>query len=120
MEAITILSTKKLQASVRRNAAQKGIRFLHGDFIAIDYIENESVKRSFESLEEYLVFTSQHAVKGFQKNTEHHQYPLPVKKIFCLNGETLKAVHTIKKCTSGVGMPSRRSIGERYQRVPGN
>jgi len=96
MEPITILSTKKLKASVRRKAAQKGIHFLHDDFIAIDYIENESVKQSFESLQEHLVFTSRHAVKGFQKNTDHYEYPLPAKKIFCLNGETLKAVHTIK------------------------
>jgi uroporphyrinogen-III synthase len=96
MESITILSTKKLKASVRRKAAQKEYTFLHDDFISIDYIENESVKQSLESLQEHLVFTSRHAVKGFQKNTDHYEYPLPAKKIFCLNGETLKAVHTIK------------------------
>ena len=65
MEPITILSTKKLNASVRQKAAQEGIHFLHDDFIAIHYIEDESVKQSFESLQEHLVFTSQHAVKGF-------------------------------------------------------
>src|SRR5436190_10636763 len=96
MEPITILSTKKLKASVRRKATQKDIHFIHEDFIAIDYIENESVRESIESLQEHLVFTSQHAVKGFQKNTDHFEYTLPAKKIFCLNGETLKAVHTIK------------------------
>ena len=96
MEQITILSTKKLKASVRQKAAQNGIHFLHDDFIAIDYLEGESVKQSFESLQEHLVFTSQHAVKGFQRNADHFEYPLPAKKIFCLNGETLKAVNTIK------------------------
>jgi len=96
MDAITILSTKKLKPSICREAAEKGMRILNEDFITIHYIDDESVKNSFEGLDEYLVFTSQHAVKGFQMNSEQASFPLPPKKIFCLDGETLKAVHAIQ------------------------
>jgi len=96
MDSITILSTKKLKASINREAAEKGIQILNEEFISIDYITDESVKKSFAALDEWLVFTSQHAAKGFQMNISPDISPIPAKKVFCLDGETLKAVQAIK------------------------
>ena len=61
------------------------------------YHVHEDCVKAIKKLGEYLVFTSKHAVAAFISNAEAGSYSIPLKKIYCLSGETRKAVERLNQ-----------------------
>ena len=70
---------------------------IEDDFIKINYLEQKNIGRQLKSLGDYLVFTSKHAVAALISHLGSSGVSLSSKKIFCLSGETRKAVDGLKK-----------------------
>lgn len=92
-KVVTILSTKKLRPTVIDQAAREGLEVKDMDFIEINYLSGRSLTQQMSALREFLVFTSRHAVEGFLRQ---RVAGVLTKKIFCLRGETEKAVRVIE------------------------
>ncbi len=90
---MTILSTKKLRPAIHTACSQQDIIIIDDDFIDIEYLSVS--EENFISLNEYLVFTSQHGVKGFINNTIAVGLDIGPRKIFCLQGETLRSTEAL-------------------------
>jgi uroporphyrinogen-III synthase len=83
--------------AILASAAASNINVIEEDFIKINYLVEDDIARRLKKLGEYLVFTSKNAVAGLIANIEKTGVHLPAKKIFCLSGETRKAVDQLKK-----------------------
>lgn len=92
---LTILSTKILHPAVTDEGEKYGIKFLCLNFIETSIYVNPALSKSIENANPYLVFTSSKAVEGYLKNSDKKIMYDIQKKIFCLQGETLKAAEMI-------------------------
>ena len=93
----TILSTKKLKPSLVRIAEAAGIAVLQHDFIKTVSIVDENGVRELSAAGEWLVFTSKQAVKIYG-NIQKSMEAVQDHKIYCLQGETLKAASKLTNC----------------------
>ena len=92
---LTILSTKILHPSVTDDGEKYGIKILSLNFIETNIYVNATLSKTIENANPYLVFTSAKAVEGYLKNSDEKIMMDIQKKIFCLQGETLKAAEII-------------------------
>ncbi len=90
---LTILSTKKLKSSVKELLLQNHFQLIEDDWIEIEYIVSPGLKNQIDNSSDALVFTSRHAVEGLLRNSTSI---LKDKKVFCLNGETLRATENLQ------------------------
>jgi len=85
MEAIRILSTKKLLVNQKQYLLNAGLAVVEADFIAIQYTPFE-----LTNIRQNLLFTSQNAFAGFMLNKESGNYKY--KAIFCVGSKTKEAI----------------------------
>jgi uroporphyrinogen-III synthase len=95
--SIVILSTKKLKSSVAKRAADRGYDLIQYDFIKTVPLDDEDMSSRMAAIDEWLIFTSRQAVKIFATQLKSMEAPAPVYKIYCLQGETMKAVKKLTK-----------------------
>jgi uroporphyrinogen-III synthase len=88
----TILSTKKLNAAIVTQGAEDGFNFIQYEFIKITPHINLAVAEAIGRSKPYLIFTSKQAVSAFSKNKITFGLKLAPKKVFCIEGETLRNV----------------------------
>lgn len=81
MEAIRILSTKKLLSNQKKYLLNAGLSVLEADFIGIEY-----TAFNLNTTRQNLLFTSQNAVKSFLENHESSNYKNHA--IFCVGTKT--------------------------------
>lgn len=97
MKTFSILSTKKLDAPVRQQAADAGLSITETEFISIQPIVSSSLVQTIHSLMPaslHVVFTSANAVNAVaeyfrQGSTFYVNSPW---QVFCLSGKTWEAV----------------------------
>lgn len=96
MEAIRVLSTKKLLANQKQFLLNAGLAVVEADFISVNLKAFE-----IDTTNDNLIFTSQNAVISFLHNGESAQ--LKHKNIFCVGIKTKAALehygYTVKVCT---------------------
>jgi uroporphyrinogen-III synthase len=90
--APTILSTKKLKKQVLQAATDSGIHIRDINFIKITEIVNREKAQVIAQCKEHVVFTSANGVKGCMANMVRFGLEINGRHVFCLTGETLKAV----------------------------
>jgi len=93
----TILSTKRLKPALIRIAESAGIAVLQHDFIKTVSIVDENATHALSTVGEWLVFTSKQAVKIYSAFRKSASLNNP-HKIYCLQGETMKAVSKLVNC----------------------
>lgn len=81
MEAIRILSTKKLLSNQKKYLLNAGLSVLEADFIGIEY-----TAFNLNTTRQNLLFTSQNAVKSFLENHESSNYKNHA--VFCVGTKT--------------------------------
>lgn len=81
MEAVRILSTKKLLVNQKQYLLNAGLSVLEADFIGIEY-----KAFNLNTTRQNLLFTSQNAVKSFLENKESSNYKNHA--VFCVGSKT--------------------------------
>lgn len=92
---IPILSTKKLKLSVLKKALDYGFDLAQYDFIKTVPLKDAQTRAKLLSAGEWLVFTSRQSAKIFAHFLKANGLPPGRPKIYCLEGETAKAVKKI-------------------------
>ena len=85
MEAIRILSTKKLLVNQKQYLLNAGLAVVEADFISIQYTPFD-----FSNIRQNLLFTSQNAFTSFLQNEDSGSYK--GKAIFCVGSKTKEAI----------------------------
>lgn len=85
MEAVRVLSTKKLLVNHKQYLLNAGLAVVEADFIAIQYTPFE-----FNDIRQNLLFTSQNAFVSFLLNKDNTSYKN--KAIFCVGSKTKEAI----------------------------
>jgi uroporphyrinogen-III synthase len=85
MDAIRVLSTKKLLPNQKQFLLNAGFSVLEADFISIQYIPFE-----LTAIRQNLLFTSQNAFNSFLQNNESYLYR--DRNIFCVGSKTKQAI----------------------------
>jgi uroporphyrinogen-III synthase len=85
MEAIRVLSTKKLLVNHKQYLLNAGLAVVEADFIAIQYTPFE-----LKDIRQNLLFTSQNAFASFLLNEDNASYKN--KAIFCVGSKTKEAI----------------------------
>ena len=93
--AVVILSTKKLKSSVAKKAAEQGYDVIQYDFIKTVPLDDEDMISRMAVVGEWLIFTSRQAVKIFATQLKSMESPAALYRIYCLQGETMKAAKKI-------------------------
>lgn len=85
MEAVRVLSTKKLLVNHKQYLLNAGLAVVEADFIAIQYTPFE-----LKDIRQNLLFTSQNAFASFLLNEDNTNYKN--KAIFCVGSKTKEAI----------------------------
>jgi len=85
MEAVRVLSTKKLLVNHKQFLLNAGFTVVEADFIAIQYTPFE-----LKDIRQNLLFTSQNAFASFLLNEESGNYN--DKAVFCVGSKTKEAI----------------------------
>lgn len=87
-----LLSTRPLKESVHATARQHDLAITDTSFIRITPSVSPRQAQALLHLQPYLVFTSANAVKAFIQNITEYDLPMPERRVFCLQGDTLCAL----------------------------
>src|SRR5688572_29222400 len=85
MDAIRVLSTKKLLVNQKQYLLNAGLSVLEADFITIQYTPFE-----FTAIRQNLLFTSRNAFKSFLLNENNAGYK--DKTFFCVGSKTKEVI----------------------------
>ncbi|MFT3675265.1 MAG: uroporphyrinogen-III synthase [Chitinophagaceae bacterium] len=87
-----LLSTRPLKESVHAIARQHELVITDTSFIRTTPSVSPRQAQALLHLQPYLVFTSASAVKAFIQNITEYDLPMPQRRVFCLQGDTLCAL----------------------------
>ena len=97
MAKYKVLSTKKLEPSLLKQAREKDIEIIEQEFISVKPIRSpeklKEIIRYAESGKQFIVFTSANAVEAVDKYMHvGDTYYVIAWKMFCLSGKTKQAI----------------------------
>lgn len=87
-----LLSTRPLKESTHAIARRHDIAVTDTSFIRTTPLISPRQAQALLHLHPYLVFTSANAVRAFVQNLTEYDLPVPERRVFCLQGDTLCAL----------------------------
>jgi uroporphyrinogen-III synthase len=88
MKKIRIVCTRLLLPELKLQAGKRGVDISDHDFLAINYLDNEDIRRLIEDTEGEFIFTSVHAIKAVLEIANKHQLTFSRKICYCIAGPT--------------------------------